>query len=435
MREYAAYAALILLVLPSLQELHIADTNCASIDHVHTALRNLNPARNLNTPSDWSRRRASEALMKRLTSIKTVYFNFNKLSGIVYASDTSRYSLEPILKLPNIEELEFSVPDGVEPRVPLGGPNHAFMFSQRSRLINKVEATNITKLVVRHSVSALQSLQPLLGATPQLLSLTYDFYYDYANQELRGWQGLDLSAWSDSLPRTLTTLVFSIEHCDTDAYYFKQPMTGDKLHGYLDLTNFTSLHTLEVPFPFLTGDADFLLTADIYPLLPPHLRHLSLRTDMSRAQHMFPFDTSVLPSNLTFQESEVEVRWTSTARMDLSYMFHAALQILDFASFLETISIWQPTDPGLSWFEGQVADFAQTCRNKNIRGHMVYPMLLRWKRPEHWNLVKEVAVYNPERPTDKYVERFQRVERSGIPLGLASQYHLHALRTRQVRLG
>lgn len=370
--------------------------------------------------------------MKRLTSIKTVYFNFNKRSGVAYASDTSRYSLEPILKLPNIEELEFAVPDGIQ-RMP-NNPNFAFMASQRNRLINRAEATNITKLVVRHSVSVLPSILPLLRVTPQLLSLTYDFHYDEANHVVRGWNGLDLPEWSDALPRTLNTLVFSFEYCDTEAYYFKQPSTTEKLLGYLDLTNFTSLHTLEVPFPFLTGDAEFLLTADVYPLLPPHLRHLTLRSDISRAQHIFPFDTSVLSSNLTFQESEIEARWMNTARMDLSYMFYAAMQILDFASTLETISIWQPADPGLSWFDGQVADFAQTCRNKSIKGHILHPMLLRWKKSEHWDLVKEITVFNPQRPKDHYVEKFQRVERSGVPLGLASQYHLHALANRQVRL-
>jgi|TARA_R110002003_G_scaffold214_47_gene16407 hypothetical protein len=246
---------------------------------------------------------------------------------------------------------------------------------------------------------------------------------------------LDLPAWNEVLPKSLKTLVLSVENYDSSAFPFKQPRIGDKLFGYLDFTNFTKLHTLETPFPFLTGDADFSITTDIYPLLPPNLRHLSLRTDMSQAQHQFPYDISLLSRGLTFQETEDQLRHSDNARMDVSFMFHAALVLLDFATNLETISVWQPADPGLGWFDGQVTDFTQTCRNKSIKGSLIYPMLLRWKKQENWNLVKEVTVYDPIRHMATSLELLHREERAGIPLGLASQYHLHALRNHQVRLG
>jgi hypothetical protein len=147
---------------------------------------------------------------------------------------------------------------------------------------------------------------------------------------------------------------------------------------------------------------------------------------MSHAQHQFAFDMSRLPKSLTFQETADEARHLTNARMDVSYMFHAAMTLLEFATELDTVSVWQPADPSLSWFDGQVADFAQTCRNKSIKSLIVYPMMLRWKKQEHWNLVKEVTVYDPSFPSSKRLETLHRGERASIPLGLASQYHIHA---------
>lgn len=427
MREYAAYCALIIMVLPSLRELQIADFNCASLDHLHSILRNLNPW------SEWNRRHASEDVMGRLSNIKEVSFNVDKLSGAAYPKYNNRFSVEPVLNLPSIKKLCFSIPDGHEPRVRAGGLGAANVQSRHFQIRDENMA-NVTSIEIRHSESALRTLQPLLQTAPQLRSLTYDFFYDCKEREDVPSRSLDLVAWSESLPKSLETLVFSVEHCDTSAYPFQQPPIGEKLHGYLDLTNMEKLHTVEVPFPFLTGDTGFSITTEIYPLLPPNLKHLSLRTDLSHAQHQFQFDTSLLPKSLTFQESEDEARHLINARMDVSYMFHAAMVILDFARKLEAISIWQPADPALSWFDGQVADFAQTCSNKSISGHIVYPLMLRWKKKEHWNLVKDVTVFDPKDPRDKHHEVLYRGERAGIPLGLASQYHLHALRNSQVRL-
>jgi hypothetical protein len=120
--------------------------------------------------------------------------------------------------------------------------------------------------------------------------------------------------------------------------------------------------------------------------------------------------------------------------MDASYMFQASLTLLDQALNLETIAVWQPADASLEWFEGQVADFATTCRNKNVTGKIVMPMLIRWKKAEHWDLIKEVTVFNRMDPTRGRLEKLFRQEWDDKPIGLASQYHLHALRSRRVRL-
>lgn len=426
MREYAAYAALIILILPNLRRFHIADFDRATLDHLHTALRNL------RSGAQWNERRASEGLMVRLNRISTATVNIDS-SGVAYPRiNKTRFNLEPVLNLPGLKNLEISIPDGINHGIHrrFSAVNHwnSNYFGTRTR---KLE--NITRLIIRHSEPAIKLLGPLLTDLVQLQSLTYDFFYDCEEREAPPAQWLDLGAWSDSLPRNLRILVFAVESCDSSGFPFNQPRIGDKLYGYLDLTRYTELHTLEVPYPFLTGDADFSITTEIYPLLPPNLRHLSLRTDMSHAQHHFSFDTSRLPRSFTLQESKDEARYQSNARMDASYMFHAAMTFLEFASDLETISVWQPADPSLSWFDGQIEDFATMCRNKSIKSLLVYPMLLQWKKREHWNLVKEVAICDPSKTTPQNHERLHRWERDGIPLGLASQYHLHALRNHQVR--
>jgi hypothetical protein len=425
LREYAAYATLILMVLPSLCALHIADFDCSSLDHLHTVLRSLK-----NRP-DSNRQRASASLLQRLSSITDISFNIDRFTGIAHPNSSARFNLEPVLNLTGVQKLELSIPDVFEAglRVGINLP-----WRTRSLLSTGERLQNITKLVIRHSGAILQSVCMLFEATPQLLSFTYDFFYDNKERSELPARWLDLSSWNDALPRTLHTLVLAVENCDTGTFPFKQPRIGEKLFGYLDLTSFTCLHTLEVPFPFLTGDVEFSITSDIYALLPPNLRHLSLRTDLSQAQHQYPIDTSRLPKGLTFEESRDEARHMDTARMDVSYMFHATMLILEFATSLESIAIWQPADASLSWFDGQVTDFAQTCRNKSISGLVIYPMVLRWKHKDHWDLVKEVTVFDPSRPMAGHYETLCRGERNGIPLGLASQLHLHALHNHQCKL-
>ncbi|KAF1844782.1 uncharacterized protein K460DRAFT_376398 [Cucurbitaria berberidis CBS 394.84] len=423
-REYSAFAALILLVLPTLQHLEIAHSFSTSVLLVQVALSNLN---NPDRPP-------SQALLNRLSSINKFSLNVNRLSGLVYPRTLVHSIFDSILNLPGITKLEFSLPDG-QGHGMFGLPLHD-PHARRGPLVAEIRPTMITTLVIRSTGTLLQILPSLLSCTPQLQSFTYDLFYNCNGLRVNDDRIIDLAAWSDLLQEvraTLQKLVFSVEYCHTDKYPFQQPSIGDKLYGYLDLTNFPQLHTLEAPFPFLTGDVDFSITTEIYPLLPPNLRHLSLRPDLSHAQALFPLDTSILPSGLTFQESEIEARHLMNARMDVSYMFHATLEFLNCAPGLDTISVWQPADASLSWFDGQVLDFATICRNKSVNGKIIQPMLLRWMNPEHWNLIKEITVFDRTAPARGLMEKFHREEWAGIPLGLASQYHLYALQAHKVR--
>lgn len=424
MREYSAYAALILLVLPSLQHLAIADLQGATLDHLHTVLRNL------DSGATWNRRRPSQMLIDRLSSIKTVSINVDNLGGMAYRRDPCRSTLDHVLNLPAVTKLEISIPEGQR-----GG---AFLLTnQTTQLVNNIKAANITTLVIQHSSPQLLVLQNLLEHTPQLKSLTYDIAFAGSEQATRDSRLIDLSAWGDKLrliKDTLEILVLSAEYYDTELWAYKQTRSKDMFFGYLDLTNFTKLRTLQVPLPFLIGNAAFSIAAPACPLLPPKLEHLSLRLDLSHAQFPYPFDTSILPSALPFHESKEEASYLMNARMDVSFMFQATLSILAQALNLKIISVWQPADSLLSWFDGQVEDFANTCRNKNITGKIVYPMLLRWKKAQHWDLIREVTVFNRLHPEQGRHTKFFRGEWEGMPLGLASQYHLHALRSHRVRL-
>ncbi|KAF2855273.1 hypothetical protein T440DRAFT_386820 [Plenodomus tracheiphilus IPT5] len=424
MREYSAYAALILLVLPSLQHLAVADLKGSTLDHLHTVLRNL------DSGTAWNHRRPSQPLIGRLSSIQTVTINVDNLGGMAYRRDACRPALDHLLNLPAVTKLELSIPNGQQGGASLFG-------NQAPQLINKAKATNITTLVIKHSGPRLFVLEDLLECTPQLKSLTYDLTFARNDQTVGEPHLVDLAAWGDALrlvKDTLETLVFGIEYFDTQLRAFEQPRIGDKFLGHLDLTRFHRLHTLQVPFPFLTGDAEFSITTQICPLLPPGLRHLSLRPDLSHAQFPFPFDSSILQKALPYHESRKEASYAMNARMDVSCMFQATPSILEQTPRLETISVWQPADPDLSWFDSLVEDFATTCRNKNITGKLVYPMLLRWKQAQHWNLIRDITVFDRLHPGLDRSDRFFREEWEGMTLGLASQYHLHALRSHQVLL-
>lgn len=425
-REYSAYATLIVLTATALQRLDISDFTYSTMDRLHTVLRNLDAER------PWNQRQASPALLKRLSRIKAVSCNVDRRAGLPYPDEKGRVYLDQVLNLPGLERLEFSVTDTQAEMSRTFNPGGLTHWPSRL-LITQVRATVITKLVIRHSSSCALAVRPLLACTPQLLSFTWDIAYDCLDRKEAPERWIDLDAWNSSLgavSKTLEILVFAAEYFDSGKFSFEQPKIGTRQFGFLDLTGFERLHTLEVPIPFLTGDVDFSITADIYPLLPPYLRHLSLRLDLSHAQLSYQLDTSVLPTGLTLQQSQAEARCAMSARMDLSYLYHATIAMLDHAPALESISVWQPADPSLTWFDGQIADFATTCSNKSVIGIMLYPMLLRWRKPEHRDLVKEVRLESSK--TDQ-IERLCRCERLGMPLGLASQFHLRGLRSHLVR--
>jgi len=422
MREYSAYAALALLVLPKLRRLDVADYKQATFDHLHNVLRNLDPG------TLWNRRYPSQVLLDRLSSIKEVSLMVDRKTGVWYPGDNNRNPIGHFLNIPGIEKLEL---------FNLGGQSHAHGVAISHSLIAFPTATNITTLVFRHSGAFTRSLKSLFQCTPKLRSLTYDSYFNAQAQSTQRGDLLMVDAWNEHLrplQSTLEVLVLGAEYSDPDAFFFAQPRIGDRLCGFLDLTDFTELHTLEVAFPFLTGDVEFSITKDIYPLFPPNLRHLTVRPDLSHAQLPFPFDSSILPNGLTFEESKQEAQCLMNARMDVSYMFQASLSLLDFWPNLESMSVWQPADPSLEWFDGQIEDFATTCRNKNITGRLLKPMLLRWKKAEHWDLMKETTLYDRSDPQLGSVDRFWREEWEGRPLGMGSQYHLNALSKGKVKL-
>lgn len=424
MREYSAYAALILLTLPSLQRLDVADYKSATFNHLQTMLRNLEPG------TLWNGRVSSQALLRRLSSIKRLSLLFDRKTGMAYPRSNDHFGPDHFLNLPCIEILELSIS---------GGTQHQASDGRRlfPPLIHRIRPTDITTLVFRHSGAYTPSLLSLLECTPKLRSLTYEFFFDRNGMTSESGHLVNLASWSDILRNfesTLEILVFSLEYCDTSAYFFDQPRIKDRLYGYLDMTYLSQLHTLEVPIPFLTGDVEFSIGTDIYPLFPPNLRHLVIRPDLSHAQSSFPFDLSILPTSLTFEQSKLEAQHLMNARMDISYMYQTSLTLIELATTLESISVWQPADPSLAWFDSQVEDFATTCRNKNITGRILTPMLLKWKKAMHWDLLEENTVFDREDPEHGNIKRFWREEWRGRPVGLASQYHLHALMTHQVKV-
>ncbi|XP_014562001.1 hypothetical protein COCVIDRAFT_85531 [Bipolaris victoriae FI3] len=418
-REYSAYAALIILVLPSLQHLHVTDCKSTTYDYLQALPDTLAPEP-LGAP-----RFLAQSLVRRLSSITHTSLVVDQTSGIAYRDPKTYLGAEHFLNLPNIQSLELSV---------RGGLRHQSTLRTNVPLIQRIRPTNITTLVFRHSGAFIASTRSLFQCFPRLRSLTYDFTFDGSSMTD---PVVDLAAWCDVLQAfqsTLETLVFSIEYCDKVAWFYSQPRILMVLHGHLDMTHFPKLHTLEVPLPFLTGDPEFTIETQVTHLLPPNLRHLTLRTDLSHAQHAHSFDTSMLPNGLSVKSSQRMAHYLMLAQRDVSVIYQTSLTLLDQATTLESLSVWQPADPSLAWLDTQVDDFATTCRNKNITGKILIPMLLRWKNAAHWDLMQEKTVFDRAAPGLGPQTRFWRKEWEGKPLGLATQYLLHALEFHPVKL-
>jgi len=274
----------------------------------------------------------------------------------------------------------------------------------------------------------------------QLLTSTASSRYDSSIRSLHqsdpSWTWISLQHWTQSLRKirsTLKTLVLSVEFYNGEELYYKQPDIRKHVTGQLDLREFTALQELEVPLPFISGDSSFWFALEFEPLLPPDLRHLSLRSDMSRAQSAYPFDTSIMSQMPSLQDSQLESNYLVGARMDMSCIYQNSLSLIDTLRGLHSITVWQPPDHTLHWFQDQFDEFATTCRNKSIGAKVICPQLLRKKAAAHWDLVQEVTLYDPSYPNAKRFKRLIRSERNGIPLGLAAQYHLGEYKKRHVR--
>lgn len=421
---YGSFATLIVCALPSLRRLEISDHENSTVGPLLKVLRAASHDPILDSP-----------LYTRLSSIEEISYSIDSDTGAQYSNDFSVVDLSTGFSLPGVRKIEFFIPHR----------NTGRLFGPRSRarnLITPLSATannNITSVTILRTTCISQMLRDLLLRTPQIVSLTCDMWYDHrrtppdnpVNVE-SPW--INLGKWTDDLKlvkSTLQKLVLSVEYCDMTSAFYQQPAAREQFMGYLDLTELGRLHYLEVPVPFITGDPNFSIATTYSPCLPPNIRHLCLRTDMSQAQFAFPLDRS---QELSFGESYKKKSYENGARMDLSYIFQASQFLLDSTLHLESISVWQPADLSLSWFEGQVIDLATACENKSVMGKMMYPQMFRLKNKEHWNLVKEVTLFDPATPERGRSEQFLRGERScGIPLGLATQYHLRKFKEGQVQ--
>lgn len=224
LREYSAYCTLLLILLPELRILEVSEVKYTTLNHFHTMLRNL------EAESPWNDRRPSQPLLTRLASIKSLSINTNSRTGLSQPLGFGRTELDHYLNLPQIETLELCVPDGREA---------ANIGPRRNHLVKNIRPTAITTLILRHS-GPLPLMFALLNCCPQLRAFTYDLFYDCKERTIIEPQLIDLMSWSDALSskgNTLETLTFSIEYCDSTLYPFQQPKIGEKVHGFLELSD------------------------------------------------------------------------------------------------------------------------------------------------------------------------------------------------------
>ncbi|OAG10994.1 uncharacterized protein CC84DRAFT_1139910 [Paraphaeosphaeria sporulosa] len=430
--DYGVYFALLyLLVLPTLQCINISEIGDETLRPLKYTLDNI---------------RTEEAtgntqLLGRLGSVKEVTYNFqHDMTSPFPRSGTN--DLWSSLIIHSIESLELSACREWSSFSRPGAPVPRF-----ARFRNFQPASTLmflTTFVMRCTVNVAETLHGILPQTPQLRSLTCEAFCDTSRNPLNAdtagatppW--ILLEQWNaelNTVKNTLETLVLSVELSNGDCTFFRQPDLKPHVSGRLNLSRFDRLHTLEVPVPFLTDDAFLWIGSDtnFSPYAPPNLRHLTLRTDMTEAQWVYPWDTSIREKGPTFQESKEEAWVKDQARMDLTCVFQIALALIDQLPDLQSFSVWQPPDPSLDMFGYQLEDLRTSCKNKSITARVVYPMLLRRKSTVHWDLAREVTLFDSQFPDSGSVARMFRGERRGIPLGLASQYHLGEFRKNHVR--
>jgi hypothetical protein len=412
--SYRSFAVLVLYILPSLHRLELLDFADQTQKPLASILRVIgkSQASGASIQSEW---------LSRLKSIREVIFNFDRNSGNQISDIWSGLQMDAMFYLPGTRRLDFFV-------------FRALTFDMTYR-----SPTSITRLTLRRLSNVSQILQPILSKTPHLQSLACDLCY-WPNMPLQtainNQESLSLDDLSDALyfvKDTLQILALSMECCDeTKAFY--EPLTiRPEFRGSLNLVPFSQLHTLEAPVPFITGDYDFSIVASLTIRLPLSIRHLALRTDMTGSQFIFPQQRT---QELTFETAMLKAKFETSAQMDLAYMFMTTHFFLDQLTKLESISIWQPADPSLGWCDSQLKDFAVACKNKSIMGKIIYPQIYRQRSSEHWDLVKEVTLFNPCNPDQNRFEQVFRGERSGsIPLGFGTIYQLHKFRKGEVDVG
>jgi hypothetical protein len=119
--------------------------------------------------------------------------------------------------------------------------------------------------------------------------------------------------------------------------------------------------------------------------------------------------------------------------MDMSCIYQTILYLIEHLLSLRSITVWQPSEHTLQWFQGQLDDFTTSCRNRSLCAKVLYPQLFRRRAAAHWDLVQEVTLFDPSYPDAGPFENLFRGERNAIPLGLGAQYHLDEYKANRVR--
>lgn len=414
--NYRSFAVLVLYILPALRRLELFEFIEPITQHPLAKILSVigrNHASRASIQSEW--------LSSRLTSIQEIIYNFDGNSGLQSSTDWGRLQIDAIFYLPGIRKLEL------------------YVFRAFSFAMNYQSPTSITSLTLRRLNHVSQILHPILSRTPQLQCLTCDLCYG-PNRGLQNGlttqQSLNLDDLNDALylvKDTIRILALSVECYDETKAYYEPLTTQPEFRGSLDLVEFLRLHTLEAPVPFITGDYNFSIVASLGFRLPPSIRHLALRTDITALQFIFPQQRI---HQLSLDTATQKAKFELSARMDMAYLFKTTHFFLDQLTQLESISIWQPADPSLSWCDSQLKDFAIACKNKSITGKMIYPQIYRQRSPKHWNVVKEMTLFDPYHSSESRFEQVFRGERSGtIPLGLATFYQLSKFSKGEVNVG
>ncbi|KAF2726935.1 hypothetical protein EJ04DRAFT_582378 [Polyplosphaeria fusca] len=427
-RGYGPFATILVLALPTLRYLDVA--TCDQFDQYHSSLSLKSLTHSvLSKPAHLF----GDNDFPACASIQEVSHNFDRTSGVRYARKAWHDNIQPFFRLPGVQKVELVI------------PNNGIFNPMRRHIMHTPREPgvlqNVTNLVLRHSSRAFHDLANILAHTPQLSSLTCEMWQDHSllPQDDQGYltEALALRSCLEMVRTTLKTLAVSVEYCNTSKPYYQQPNILQTIRGdwsVLDLASFKKLENLELPFPFVTGDLRFFVAGAFEPCLPPNLRHLCLRQDMSQAQFIYPLELSNRLDS-TFAEMKKCEQWKNNSRMDLAYMFQTTLSLLDRANGLESISVWQPAEPSLEWFDGQLQDFATTCKNKGVTGKVLYPQILRRKGAEHWNLIREKTVFDTAYPAHCPYDQLVRGENQhGIPLGLGCQYHMAKVQVYDVPL-
>ncbi|KAE8825548.1 hypothetical protein PTNB73_08546 [Pyrenophora teres f. teres] len=381
-RQYAAYAALVLLLIPCLHRLEVAGHKFSPARYLYSTVSEV-----VQIPPGTSEevlRHVAQSIFGRFSTIKEVSIHFDRKSGVAYSSsqEDQQKSLWILWNFTCVEKLEFSHDEfGLTSLWETAPHMSRHPNLDVAHLKGLVPGARFTTVVLRHSsgwMNGRSGMGYLLKYAAGAPSLTCDYFFDNEKQETRStvisfqeayfW---DLKLWNMELrvaKEYLEVLVISAEYCDRRFHYFNQPRFEEKMHSAegLKLSRLTRLHTLEVPLPFLTGDIDFSISKLLDPSLPPSLRHLILRPDLSHAQYPFPSDVSELFTVLTVEELKLEAAYMERARMDVLYMFETSLALLDQIEDLESFSVWQPGHEGLQWSDDQMEEFATACRDKDV---------------------------------------------------------------------